>query len=86
MYEENGKSKDILERLVFLSSTIRRVELVTEFPALIAPPQLDNVQCAALDLSTAIMEYVTLGISHFKTSLGGEQKAKTQADGNSERY
>jgi hypothetical protein len=75
-YEESGKTKAIEEELEFLSYTIHRLGLTTDFPPNIAITQLANVQCAALNLCTAIMQYLTLGIQHFSKPLACKLAAR----------
>jgi hypothetical protein len=57
--------------LEFLSSTVRRVRLITEIPDSVSIEQVENVHAAALELSTAIMEYLTMAIQHLKNRLSG---------------
>jgi hypothetical protein len=71
-YEEIGKAKAIEQNLDFLASVIHRLELNAEFPQGIADAQLDNVECAALDVFTAVMEYLTNGIRYFSKPLIGQ--------------
>ena len=71
-YEESGKAKIIEENLTSLAFVLRRLELNANFPQNIAYAQLDNVESAALDVFTAIMEYLTIGIRHFSNRLTGE--------------
>ena len=72
-YEESGKAKVIDEKLTFLTSIIKRVELNANFPQDIPDVQLDNVECASLNLFAAVMNYLTKAIGYLSKSLGGKQ-------------
>jgi hypothetical protein len=72
-YEETGKAKAIEEKLTFLGSIIRCLELNADFPDDVADAQLDNVECVALDVFASIMDYLTNAIQHFSKPLIGEQ-------------
>jgi hypothetical protein len=61
----------IEETIEFLSSAIHRVQLTTQFPGDVAVPQLENVRCAAVNLSTAVIKYMETSIQHLKKPLSG---------------
>ena len=66
---ESKKSKEIEETVEFLSLTVTRIRLVKEFPTDIAHAQLENVECAALNFLSAVMEYIATSIQHLKKGL-----------------
>jgi NB-ARC domain len=49
--------------------SIRRIRLTTEFPPSLSGPLLENVQVAAIDLCSSIMEYASLGIMILRKSV-----------------
>src|SRR5271163_2845281 len=75
MFEESKRADEVDEKLVFLSTTIHRLELMNDIPADIDNAQLDNLECAALNLTTSIIEYLTFAIRHFSRSFIGETES-----------
>ena len=53
------------ESLSFLSEAIHRVHVTEGFSEVLNEKQLDDVYCAALNLSAAVTEYLTLAIQYF---------------------
>jgi hypothetical protein len=53
------------ESLSFLSEAIHRVHVTEGFSEVLNEKQLDDVYCAALNLSTAVTEYLILAIQYF---------------------
>ena len=70
-YEESEKEEEIIETIEMLSTDIHRIRLVKNFPQNVAEAQLENVNCAALRLSAAVMEYLAMAIKQLKSRLSG---------------
>lgn len=51
--------------MAFLSDAIRPISVTEGFRNVLSPKQLDNVDCAALELSAAVTEYLALAIQYF---------------------
>ena len=71
-YDEIGRREEIDETLQFLLSTVRRVQLTNRFPAHIRLPQFELVECCALNLSAAIVDYLAIAIEHLCTPLSSK--------------
>jgi len=69
---ESGRAKDIDETLKILLMAISRIRLTTQFPPALQPSQLENVQIAALNLYSSIMDYVSTAIQILRKSGLGE--------------
>ena len=63
MYDAIQLVTEIEEAVTHLSSAIRRVEVTDGFREVLDNAQLDEVECAAAVLSTAVTDYLTRAIS-----------------------
>lgn len=61
-YNESKRMEEINKILGTLVNTIHRIQLTAELPTELPTVQLDNVHCAALDLCTAIMNYLSVSL------------------------
>jgi len=50
---------------------IHRIQSATDIPEGVAVQQREIVECAALNLSTATMEYLTAAIEHHRKGFSG---------------
>jgi hypothetical protein len=51
--------------LVVLSAAIHKVQVTEGFRDVLTPKQLDDVDCAALNLSASVTEYLAMAIKYF---------------------
>jgi hypothetical protein len=74
VYNNNEKAEEIGDTLRLLSYSIHNVQTTDALKAILSLRQLDDVYCAALYLSAAITEYLTIAIKFYtKLSLGTHQ-------------
>lgn len=66
------KAMEIDDSLQVLCSEIQRIQLTAQFPTNIPIQKLEAVQCAALDLSAAVMEYLAVVIQRLQKRLLGQ--------------
>lgn len=57
---------------MFLSDAIHRVQVTKGFSDILNEGQLDDVNCAALNLSAVVTEYLTMAIEYFMENSLGE--------------
>jgi hypothetical protein len=69
-YTETERVNEVDETLVTLLNALHRVQLTETLPDEI--PQLDNTQCAALKLCTAIIEYLDVAIKTLRRPFVGK--------------
>ena len=48
-----------------LSAAIHKVQVTAGFSDVLTPKQLDDVDCAALNLSASVTEYLAMAIKYF---------------------
>ena len=61
-YTESGRKKEIEETLTGLLVALHRIQLTAEFPHAVPDSQLENLQCAAINLCATVMDYVSVTI------------------------
>jgi len=71
-YEETGNSDGIQKNLRFLESITRRLELNSNFRHDDVEEHLENLECAALDVSSAMMNYLSCAMRYFSKRLISE--------------
>ena len=62
----------INEALSFLSDSIREVEVTATFKDILKQKQLEDVNCAAINLSAAVTEYLTMTIESLSNEIQGK--------------
>jgi len=66
-YEVSGRSTDILNTIDDLSFRLRRIRVIAKLPEDLDSHQLDETQCAALDLLNSILKYIGHAIQYFQS-------------------
>jgi selenophosphate synthase len=71
-YDSGTLAEQVNADLSFLSNAIHRVQTTSTFMDILDMDQLDEVYCAALNLSAAVTDYLTMAIKYFTAkSTGG---------------
>lgn len=71
-YEETGKSDGIQKNLRFLVSVNQRLELNSNLRLHDVAEHLENLECAALDVSSTMMNYLSCAVRYFSKRLISE--------------
>lgn len=70
MYDAVTLSAELERAIANLSSTVRQIEVTQGFQEVLNIAQLDEVYCAALQLSSCVTEYLAKIIQYFHDNLG----------------
>jgi hypothetical protein len=71
LYDAGNLATEVEDAVKTLSDIIRDVQVTEGFAEVLDEKQLDDVYCAALGLSTAVVEYLAKAIDYFKRNKRG---------------
>jgi len=70
-FDKSEHSKDIDEVFNVLLNVIHRIQLTKNFPPGLAPAQLENIRCAAVNLHASVIQYLAVTIKILRKSMFG---------------
>ena len=76
-HDSSLKSEQIDETVTYLSKTIDSVQLEEDYSTALAGDQLDKIECAAINLSSAIMECLAVAITARKRSIFRRRESRS---------